>query len=441
MVHPNAHPVITVQGGITAIPTLLGQNPPRIPTGGKIRAGIKVLTKKAAEQPRAKAIYDQGVAAGQSFEQIERAIADALPNLKTPLVPRNVPWFTVRAQDFPNPEIAREILENFGEDRGEGRHLYRFPVVFPSDYWQTVMPHELAAWGMHDKHYWSQYSADGRVRHCMCHAPVPVDDTGRRTIRLFGGRKTVEREDNGGLCEPEACREYQQRQCNLTGRFLFFIPGIRSISAFELHTNSFYAMNAAIQKFETVGFLRGGRISGFLDRQRTPFYLSKKLMEVAHVDEHGRAVRVPQWIIDLEAPVDVTALLRDNEDAETAIAQAQLATQVLQGVPSAANAGSMQIDAKEALASTVAEIAPINEAPFRDGGPGLEQLMAHVQACGIEPEHYQAYADRRWGRGWKINPQGRARAWSELERYGNDPQGYLDKIESEMQLSKRGRTA
>jgi hypothetical protein len=79
------------------------------------------------------------------------------------------------------------------------------------------MPHELAAWGAHEKHYWSQYSADGRVRHCMCHAPVPVDATGRRTIRLFGGRKTMIREDNGGLCEPEACREYQQRQCNLTG--------------------------------------------------------------------------------------------------------------------------------------------------------------------------------------------------------------------------------
>ena len=72
------------------------------------------------------------MAAGQSFEQIERAIAEALPNLKTPLVPRNVPWFTVRAQDFPNPEIAREILDAYGEDRGEGRRLYRFPVVFPS---------------------------------------------------------------------------------------------------------------------------------------------------------------------------------------------------------------------------------------------------------------------------------------------------------------------
>lgn len=437
-----AHPNIVVQSsGATAAPTLLGQGPARIPTGGKIRAGIKVLTKKAAADPKAKAIYEQGVAAGQSFEQIERTIAEALPNLKTPLVPWNVPWFTVRAYDFPNPETAREILHAYGEDRGEGRHLYRFPVVFPSDYWQIVMPHELAAWGTHDKHYWSQYSADGRVRHCMCHAPVPVDDTGLRTIRLFGGRKTMVREDNDGLCEPESCREYQQRQCNLTGHFLFFIPGVRSISAFELHTNSYYAMNAAIQKFETVSFLRGGRISGFLDRQRTPFYLTKKLMEVAHIDEQGRAVRVPQWIIDLEAPVDVTALLRENDDTETALAQAQLATRVLQGGPVATNAASLRQEAADMQAKTGADATSAKGPPLRDGRPSLEQLMIRVQAYGIVPERFQAYADWRWGRGWKINPNGRAGAWDELERYRNDPQSYLDKIESEMQLVSRGRTA
>ncbi|MFH1987934.1 MAG: hypothetical protein ABIK25_09950 [Pseudomonadota bacterium] len=440
MAHLNPHPVIAVQGaGIT--PTLLGQSPARIPTGGKIRAGIKVLTKKAAEQPKAKAIYDQGVAAGQSFEQIERAIAEVLPALKTPLIPRNVPWFTVRGQDFPNPEIAAQILAAYSEDRGEGRHLYRFPVVFPSDYWQTVMPHELAAWGMHDKHYWSQYSTDGRVRHCMCHAPVPVDDTGRRTIRLFGGRKTMVREENNGLCEPEACREYQARQCNLTGRFLFFIPGIRSISAFELHTNSFYAMNAAIQKFETVGFLRGGRISGFLDRQRTPFYLTKRLMEVAHIDEQGRAVRVPQWIIDLEAPVDVTALLRDNEDTETALLQAQLATQVLQGSTGEAFAESVQSAAGEVRSFSMVDVSSVDEPLLQNGHPSFEELMVRVLAYDILPEQYRAYADRRWGPGWKINPHGRAQAWNELARYGNDPQGYRDKIESEMQLVSRGRTA
>ncbi len=442
MAQPNSHPAIAVQGGPTpAAPTILGQGPARIPTGGKIRAGIKVLTRKAAEQPKAQAIYDQGVASGQSFEQIERAIAKVLPNLQTPLVPRNVPWFTVRAQDFSNPELAQQILDAHGEDRGEGRHLYRFPVVFPSDLWQTVMPHELAAWGTHDKRYWSQYAADGRVRQCMCHAPVPVDDTGRRTIRLFGGRKTVIREDNGGICEPESCQEYQQRQCNLTGRFLFFIPGIRSISAFELHTNSFYAMNAAIQKFETVSFLRGGRISGFLDRQRTPFIFTKKLMDVVHIDAQGRAVRLPQWIIDLEAPVDMTALLRDSDDTESALVQAQLATQLLQGDQAVIDADSPTPDA-DATPTPVAGNPPAIEAPpLRDGRPTHEQLMARVIANGILPEQYQAYADRRWGRGWKIHPNGRTLAWDELERYRNDPSGYADKIESELNLASRGRTA
>ena len=434
MAPPNAQRVLVEQGGSIAAPTILGQGPVRIPTGGKIRAGIKVLTRRAAEQPKAQAIYDQGVASGQSFEQIERAIAEALPDLTTPLVPRNVQWFTVRAQDFPNPEVAEQILEAHGEDRGEGRRLYRFPVVFPTDHWQTVMPHELAAWGTHEKRFWSQYSADGRVRHCMTHAPVPVDATGRRTIRLFRGRKTVPRDDNGGVCEPESCREYQQRQCNLSGRFLFFIPGIRSISAFELHTNSFYAMNAAIRKFETVGFLRGGRISGFLDRQRTTFYLTKTLMEVAHIDEHGRAVRVPQWIIDLEAPVDVTTLLRENEDIEATLVQANLASQILQSDRRVFRAESVTDVALEASSPAVVS-PPSAEAPLRAGHPTLEQLMARAQSGGIAPDLYQTYADRRWGAGWKINPHGRARAWNELERYRNDPQGYLDKIESELQAA------
>jgi len=434
-----AHPVIKINGAHAAPSTVLGRGPARIPTGGKIRAGIKVLTRKAADHPSAKALYEQGVAAGQSFEQIERAIVEALPQFKTPLVPRNVAWFTVRAQDFPNPDIARQILDAHGEDRGEGLRLYRFPVVFPSDHWQTVMPHELAAWGLSEKRYWSEYSPDGRVRHCKTHAPVPLDDTGKRVIRLFGGRKTLVREANGGLCEPEACPEYQQRQCNLSGRFLFFIPGIRSISVFELHTNSFYAMNAAIQKFETIGFLRGGRISGFLDRQRTPFYFTKKLMEVGHIDENGRAVRVPQWIIDLEAPVDVTALLSEREDEEAAIVQAQFASQVLEGSSVEETTGAAARTAADGgnagpAVGDVPDAADVpSEPPMRAGPPTLEQVLLRVQACGIDTERYKSYAKRRWGAGWKINPSGRGRAWDELERYRNDPQGYLDKVEGELQ--------
>jgi hypothetical protein len=408
---PSNPPAVVLHGGQSGPPTVLGQASARIPTAGKIRAGIKVLSRRAAGEPRACEIYERGLRDGQSFDRIEQALADALPQLKNPLVPRNVPWFTVRPADFANPVLAHELLDAYGEDRGDGRHLYRFPVVFPSDHWQTVMPHELAAWGSQDKRYWSEYSADGRVRHCMCHAPVPLDTQGRRAVRLFGGRKAVLREANGGICEPEACREYQQRECNLSGRFLFFVPGIRSLSAFELHTSSFYAMNAAIQKFETVGFLRGGRISGFLDRQRTPFFLSKRLMEVSHIDEQGIAVRVPQWIIELEAPVDVCALLRDREDDEAVIAQAQVACEALGG------------DATE-------PVVPVDETePTRSGGePALDKVVMLAAGLGIDTADFDRYAAQRWGPGWKLNARGRRRAWDELQRHRNDAEGYADKV-------------
>lgn len=418
--------VMRIQGGAIAPQTLLGQGPARIPTGGKIRAGIMVLTKKAAEAPQAKEIYKQGVADNQSFEQIERALNAAIPQLKSPLVPRNVPWFTVRSQDFANPEVARQILDTYGEDREHGRHLYRFPVVFPTDRWQSVMPHELAAWGANDKLFWSQYSADGQVRHCMHYAPVPVDNTGRRTIRIFGGRKPMLRELNGGVCDPESCPEYQARQCNLTGRFLFFIPGIRTINALELPTTSFYAMSNAIQRFQAIAHMRGGRISGFLGKNRETFYLTKVLREVPHIDENGRAVRVPQWIIELEAPIDVTALLRDESNEEAAIVQANLSGLILeqgQADPSDEAAEADQLSVMDQTAGPV-------EIEMRPGQPTLEQILARVQAMGISSLRFKEYADRRWGAGWKINVHGRARAWEELERHVNDPEGYADKLES-----------
>jgi hypothetical protein len=82
MVHSSIVPVVTVHGGLSSPsgpPTILGQASARIPTAGKIRAGIKVLSRRAAEQPQACAIYERGVAEGHSFERIEQSIAEALP--------------------------------------------------------------------------------------------------------------------------------------------------------------------------------------------------------------------------------------------------------------------------------------------------------------------------------------------------------------------------
>ena len=462
--------IAVVHGSALTVPTLLGRTPPRIPVAGRIRAGIKVLTRRAADNELVRAIYERGVGQGKSFDTIEREIADAAPGLKNPLTPKNVPYFTVRGEDFPNPEIARQITDLFAEDRGDGvKRLHRFPVVFPADAWQSVMPHELVAWTANERRFWSEYSEDGQTRHCMTHAPVPVDSGRRRAIRVWGGRKTMPRGDNGGLCDPESCREYQDRKCNLSGRFIFFIPGIKSISAFELPTNSFYAMNGAIQKFQTIGFMRGGRISGFMDGKHTPFYITKRLVEVPRIDEEGRPLRTPQWIIELEASVDVASLLRPDEGLEAADARAVEAVTVLEGVPAdrSFDAGSTIGDGGAIEASASAErrtgTAPAAAASqdaramtrgalsmpqartrgaqseSRREGPAVaaDEFVRVAQAAatlGVDAERFERYAEKRWGRGWRMNANGRKRAFDEVVGFGDDAAGFQAKVDAELDV-------
>jgi hypothetical protein len=463
----------TASPGALGAPTLLGRSAMRIPVGGRIRAGIKVLTKRAEEVAEAKAIYSAGVAAGKGFEAIEREIALRCPNLKNPLAPKNVPYFTARGEDFPNPELARQIMTLYGEDRGDGVvRLYRFPVVFPADAWQNVMPHELVTWTSSERRYWSEYSEDGQTRYCKTYEQLPAAGEGRRVVRVFGGRKTTLRGENNGLCEPEKCPEYQGKKCNLSGRFIFFIPGVKSISAFELPTNSFYAMQAAIEKFQTIGFMRGGRISGFLDGQRTPFYLSKRLVEVSRIDEDGKPSRVAQWLIELEAPVDPTALLRTDEGLEALEMRAAEAVTVLQGagggtggvadengvidMPSAAASPEPVRERRAATASERAAPKPAPQAPTarpaeamrRDaGGPGKGQdaegsaeekevawLFDAAAALGVDPQTYERYGAKRWGQGWKKAAGGRKRALEDLAPFHDDAGGFVEKVKGELEV-------
>ncbi len=469
--------LVPAQGGAVAIPTLLGRAAQRIPVGGRIRAGIKVLTKRAAESARAREIYEAGVAAGKGFEAIEREIAMVLPDMKNPLTPKNVPYFTVRGEDFPNPELARQIMEQYGEDRGDGvARLYRFPVVFPADAWQNVMPHELVTWTSSERRYWSEYSEDGQTRYCKTYEQLPAAGEGRRVVRIFGGRKSTLRAENNGLCDPEKCAEYQGKKCNLSGRFIFFIPGIKSISAFELPTNSFYAMQAAIEKFQTIAFMRGGRISGFLDGQRTPFYISKRLVEVSRIDEEGKPSRVSQWLIELEAPVDPTALLRHDDGLDALELRAAEAAHVLQGhgigagaagrvisddgvieMPAAAAAPEPAREGRQAEPDRSAAARPggaVAQASARSreasraapaagkssGGEGGSEekevawLFDAAAALGVDAEAYERYATKRWGQGWKKAAGGRKRALDDITPFQDDAAGFVEKVKGELEV-------
>ena len=96
-------------------------------------------------------------------------------------------------------------------------------------------------------------------------------------------------------------------------------------------------MNAARQTLETVGFLRGGRIGGFLDG-RTSFWLTKREHEVAMIGEDGQPRRVAQWLIELEAPLDLTRLLAVHGD-EIRLDEAKRVVALLAGRAAGADEG------------------------------------------------------------------------------------------------------
>ena len=181
----------------------------------------------------------------------------------------------------------------------------------------------------------------------------------------------------------------------------------------------------------------------------------------------GKAVRTTHWIIELEAPIDVTALLRANDD-ETALLDAGEAARVLEGLGNSArpegddssmvdigtrDAKSNEEDAaaRSGNATAHASRASVQQSTSTIGShsagarhrkptasPGeaaasVEQVLAAAGAFGIDATHYETYAARRWGTGWKLNANGRRRALDEIERYRNDPDGLVDKIDVELQ--------
>lgn len=81
--------------------------------------------------------------------------------------------------------------------------------------------------------------------------------------------------------------------------------------------------------------------------------------------------------------------------------QAAMAEQVLEDVPTTGVP-----DEEECVTDRAPAGAPApDEPPMRPGDPTLEQLLSRAEAMGLAGPHFLQYADRRWGRGWKINPR------------------------------------
>lgn len=436
-------------------PSLLGEMPARIPIDGQMRPGIKVLTPKASANQLAVKIYNDMFDRDAAFSDIERRIVDEC-KISSPLMPRNMPYF--RASGFSMPEIAKQILDMYGEDRGQGKKVYRFPILFPMDSWQAVMPHRFASYTYNEMMYWSEYGDDGN-RYCKMRVKPEPDPRTRRIPRLWGGRPVVSRPDNGGLCDPSKCREYQSGLCNLTGKLIFYIPGVPGVSAIELPFRSINSMLQIRSKLEMVSYLRGGQISGLIDGKPL-FYVVKRQRQVSMLDpETGKAKRVSQWLVEIEADIDMSQIFASkyrglavpSESTESPISYLEMPAANDGELDSVQTALEVSVDAgadhcvihAEAAQDSVSldtaaaadvehnnvTISALSEEEKKAVSALRKEVNGILIKYSIPLDTFTVYASAKWGESW-----GKARgtllaAKAELEsEAAADVTAYIDKL-------------
>lgn len=385
---------------------------PRV--SGKIRPGIMVLTKKGRENDRALALYDQGVAAGRSFEEINEEVAK---QCGTGLLrPVNTQYFTVRRQDFAIPEIAELIMQRFGEVREDGqKHLYRFPAVFGSDEVTRILDFRFQMFTASGLKYWSGESEDGQQRLCRTFAPLRKDEKTQRVVRMTGGRLVLSRQENAGACAPERCNEFQTGQCRMRGRILFYIPGIPGAGLFEIPTGSKnFGFDSEARLLEILRL--GGTLPTLVDGKPV-FWITKRLRRnIPMIDyEKGTTARTDQWLIEIEADLDMSRLRARNQ--RLVLVQADGAAAALLGQPSVPQlAPSAEVDSgatasvkdpkaaapaqpQQAPAEPTAKQASATE-PKSDVKTLRREANELLQGLGVEPQSYASWAIAKWGNTW-----------------------------------------
>lgn len=406
-----------------ALPSALMGKPTTAATrvSGKIRPGIMILTKKGQENADAAALYAKGVAAAKSFEdvaaEIQKRFGESL------MRPVNVPYFTVRRGDFAMPEVADLILERFGEQREDGvRRLYRFPVVFATDELTHILDFRFQCFTSAGLKFWSDEYNGARV--CRMFAPLLRDPKTQRAVRVPAGREVVARAENGGSCEPRGCAEFQAGECKMRGRILFYIPGIPGAGMFEIPTGSKNFGFDSETTLREIARVTGGRLRG-LAGDKPVFWLTKKLRrEIPMIDyAKGTTGRTDQWIIEIEADLDMSRLVAQGVAGALA-APGPAAAAALQGpapsVPAPlvstgeAGAGAPAAPRSSALPAPTGTGSPPEVASPRSpevDPPGRaqvkalrQQVHAALKQAGIASEAFSSYALRSFGEGWSIQP-------------------------------------
>ena len=141
----------------------------------------------------------------------------------------------------------------------------------------------------------------------VCEFPLPVE----KNKKVFGGRQWGSRS-----CNPSECAEYQSGACKFGGLIHFCVPGTRGIGVWILPTTSWYSMVKIKSTLEMVARLTCGKVAGLFDGKPI-FRLMKVRDAVSRIDPAtGNTVKSDQWLIHLDADIDMTELAAYSETSQ-----------------------------------------------------------------------------------------------------------------------------
>lgn len=326
----------------------------RLPLSGKIRPGMKIPTKASAANPLVMKYWNMARNGTMTMDEAEAKIFDEA-KIKYPFRPENTAHFNVNPSDFEGGLTAtQKLMDLYGEDRGQGRQLYRFPVIFPDmangidGFFKGV--YKVSSGPIK---FFSKEGDDG-VRRCMYLQPVEKDAK-TRNMKFMPRVPQVR-----GNCSPSDCGEFKSGACRFRGDLHFYIPGMVGSGYFSIGTGSAYASGDIFGRLEEISLHLGGRLPKFTPDGSPVFWLTKVQKSVTFHDAEGEKHR-DQWVPSMETLIEMPKLLLLEERrmvelaapsaAPTAALPASWGMTVATSKPAPANVRSTELVVTQSVAS------------------------------------------------------------------------------------------
>ncbi len=270
---------------------------------GAIRPGIMVL-KKEDHTERNEKIYNELIAQGLRFDEIDKALGPGEDN-KSKLTPMNVDYFTVRPNDCLDPGHAKRIMDMYADKDGK---LRSFPVWFnTNDLWE-IIPHNLECRVQSRIQHRTnviQECRDGRI---MKTRVCETSDV-RPGIRPTAGMPWTQKE-----CDPESCDLYQIRQCTLHGCVKFMIPGIEGDKVWVIPTTSFNSLHRIKGALQRISHAAKGRVADIIVDNKPICMIQRVQADVSSINKQTGERRLKkQWLTELGATIDLFDLVKKNQ--------------------------------------------------------------------------------------------------------------------------------